>query len=89
MRDANEAFFYKLASTLTYTDVFVLELEIDGSVQEVLAQIDAKDYAIQWTSDDRQVTKAGVNISSQVRNITQWRITDAAGNVIEDKDFEQ
>lgn len=73
----------------TDTDIFVLELKVDGNVQEALEQIEAKDYAVQWTSDGRQVTKAGVNISSERRNITQWRITDAEGNIIEDKDFEQ
>lgn len=73
----------------TDTDIFVLEQKVDGNVQKALEQIDAKDYAVQWTSDGRKVTKGGVNISSRERNITPWRITDARGNVIDDKDFMQ
>ena len=34
-----------------------------------------------------RVTKCGISISSEQRNIAQWRIVDACGNVIEDQDF--
>ena len=70
----------------TKTDIFVLELKVDDSVESALAQIDSKGYAIPYEADGRKVTKCGVCISSEQRNITQWRITDAVGNVIEDKD---
>ena len=71
----------------TKTDIFVLELKVDETVENALAQIDDKGYAIRYEADGRKVTKCGVRISSDHRNITQWRITDAEGNVIEDKDF--
>lgn len=71
----------------TKTDIFVLELKVDDSVENALAQIDSKGYAIPYEADSRKVTKCGVCIASEHRNITQWRITDAEGNVIEDKDF--
>ena len=71
----------------TKTDIFVLELKVDETVENALAQIDDKGYAIRYEVDGRKVTKCGVRISSDQRNITQWRITDAEGNVIEDKDF--
>ena len=44
-------------------------------------------YAIPYEADGRKVTKCGVCISSDQRNITQWRITDADGNVIEENDL--
>ena len=71
----------------TKTDIFVLELKVDDSVENALAQIDSKGYAIPYEADDRKVTKCGVCIASEQRNITQWRITDAEGNVIENQDF--
>ena len=71
----------------TKTDIFVLELKVDDSVENALVQIDSKGYAISYEADGRKVTKCGVCIASEQRNITQWRITDAEGNVIEDKDY--
>ncbi|MBQ0057214.1 MAG: PD-(D/E)XK nuclease domain-containing protein, partial [Bacteroidales bacterium] len=71
----------------TKTDIYVLELKVDDSVENALAQIDSKGYAIPFEADGREVTKCGVCIASEQRNITQWRITDAKGNVIEDKNF--
>ena len=77
----------------TKTDIFVLELKVDDSVENALAQIDSKGYAIPYSplrlpqGGETRVTKCGVSISSEQRNITQWRITDAEGNVIEDKDY--
>lgn len=71
----------------TKTDIFVLELKVDDTVENALAQIDDKGYAIPYEADGRNVTKCGISISSEVRNITHWRITDAEGNIIEDKHF--
>jgi len=71
----------------TETDIFVLELKVDDTVDAALAQIDDKGYAISYEADGRKVTKCGVSITSEHRNITHWRITNAIGNVIEDKNF--
>ena len=79
----------------TKTDIFVLELKVDDTVENALAQIDDKGYAIPYEAElppykggtGRVLTKCGVRISSEQRNITHWRITDAEGNVIEDKEF--
>ena len=71
----------------TKTDIFVLELKVDETVETALAQIDDKGYAIPYAADGRKVTKCGVRIGSEQRNITRWRIIDAEGKIIEDKDF--
>lgn len=71
----------------TKTDVFVLELKVDESVDNALAQIEDKGYAIQYEAGDRKVTKCGVSISSEQRNIAHWRIVDVDGNLIEDNNF--
>lgn len=73
----------------TDDDVFVMELKADDTVETALAQIDEKDYAIQWSADGRKVTKCGVSITSDKRNITHWRITDANGSIIEDQSFKE
>ncbi|MBQ0081580.1 MAG: PD-(D/E)XK nuclease domain-containing protein, partial [Alistipes sp.] len=48
-----------------------------------LAQIDDKGYAIPYEADGRKVTKCGVVILSEKRNITQWRMVDENGVIID------
>ena len=79
----------------TDTDIFVLELKVDNTVENALAQIDSKGYAIPYEADastgsaqvQRTVTKCGVCISSEQRNITHWRIVDIYGNIIDEQMF--
>ncbi len=80
----------------TDTDIFVLELKVDDSVENALAQIDSKGYAIPYEADastgseqvSRTVKKCGVSISSEQRNITHWRVVDIEGNVIDEQKFQ-
>ena len=87
----------------TDTDIFVLELKVDDSVENALAQIDSKGYAIPYEADashstgsgqagsaqvSRTVTKCGVCISSEQLNITHWRSVDIDGNVIDEQKFQ-
>ena len=71
----------------TKNDIFVLELKVDDSVDNALAQIDSTGYAIPYESDGRKVTKCGVSISSEARNITHWRSIDEEGNIIDEQKF--
>lgn len=77
----------------TKTDIFVLELKVDDTVENALAQIDDKGYAIPYSSLQlpqggvARVTKCGVSISSEARNITHWRIVDEDGNIIDEQNF--
>lgn len=66
----------------TETDIFVLELKVDDTVENALAQIDSKGYAIPYKADGRHVTRCGVSISSEVRNISHWRAIDANGVIV-------
>ena len=68
-------------------NIYVLELKVDDSVDNALDQIDSKGYAIPYGSDGRKVTKCGVSISSEVRNIVHWRVVDEEGNVIDEQRF--
>lgn len=67
--------------------VFVLELKVDDTVDHALAQIDSKGYAIPYEASGRNVIKAGICISSKARNITHWRLTDATGNILDERIF--
>ncbi|MGM9800178.1 MAG: AAA family ATPase [Muribaculaceae bacterium] len=71
----------------TKNDIYVLELKVDKSVDDALAQIDSKDYAIQYTADGRKVTKCGVTISTEARNIVHWRLVGEDGEVMDEQDF--
>ncbi|MDO4510855.1 MAG: AAA family ATPase [Bacteroidales bacterium] len=71
----------------TKSDVFVLELKVDDTAENALAQIDSKGYAIAYEADGRKVTKCGVSISAEARNITHWIATDAHGNIIDEQKF--
>ena len=71
----------------TRNDIYVLELKVDDTVDHALAQIDSKGYAIPYEADGRTVTKCGVTISSEARNITHWRAVDKEGKVIDEQTF--
>ena len=71
----------------TKSDIFVLELKVDGSVESALSQIESTGYAIPYAADGRKLTKCGVVISSEARNITHWRVVDEEGNVIDEQEF--
>ena len=71
----------------TKRDIFVIELKVDDSVDHALSQIDNKGYAIPYETDGRKITKCGVSISSETRNISHWRIVDTNGNIIDEQTF--
>ncbi len=52
--------------------IYVIELKLDGSAEEALAQINEKDYSLPFTADGRKVIKIGANITSDTRNIERW-----------------
>ena len=58
----------------TDTTIYVMELKLDGTVEEALRQIDDKGYAIPYEADGRRIVKVGIRFSSEERTITEWRI---------------
>ena len=72
----------------TKNDIYVLELKVDDTVDNALAQIDSKGYAIPYEADGRTITKCGVTISSEARNIVHWRMVDKDGKVIDEQEYE-
>ncbi len=56
--------------------VYVIELKLDGSAEDALAQINEKDYALPFTADGRKIIKIGANITSATRNIERWVVEE-------------
>lgn len=54
--------------------IYVMEFKLNGTAEEAMAQINAKDYASAFASDGRKVIKVGVNFSSETRTINRWII---------------
>ena len=71
----------------TKSDIFVLELKVDDTVEHALEQISSKGYAIPYEADSRKVTRCGVTISSEARNITHWKIVDEEGHIVDEQEF--
>ena len=71
----------------TPNDVFVIEFKVDKSVDDALAQIEDKGYAIPFEASGRKLTKCGVTILSEARNITHWKCIDEQENVVDEQNF--
>ncbi len=54
--------------------IYILELKLDKSADEALAQIEAKGYAKPFADDARQLFKMGINFSTSTRRIDDWKI---------------
>ena len=52
--------------------IYVMELKVDDTAENALAQINKRGYADKYLVDGRPVTKVGMAFSSAERNITEW-----------------
>ncbi|MBR1448797.1 MAG: AAA family ATPase [Prevotella sp.] len=55
---------------------YVLELKINGTARDALNQINSKNYALPYKTEDRRVIKAGVSFSLDSRSISDWMIAE-------------
>lgn len=55
-------------------DIFIFEFKLEGSADEALKQIEECQYAVPYLSDGRAVHKIGVNISSETRTVSEWKV---------------
>ena len=58
----------------TDTAIYVMELKINGSVDDALQQINDKGYTIPYEADGRKVVKVGINFSTEDRTIKEWKV---------------
>ena len=54
--------------------VYIMELKVDASAEEALAQIEEKGYARPFAADSRTLYKIGVNFSTVTRRVEDWKI---------------
>ena len=52
--------------------IYVIEIKLNGTAEEALAQINDKEYTLSFTADKRQVVKVGAKISREKRNLENW-----------------
>lgn len=52
--------------------IYVIELKLDSTAEEALAQINSKEYSLPFEKDGRELVKIGANISRKTRNLERW-----------------
>ena len=58
----------------TATTLYVMEIKLDGTAEDALAQIDEKDYPASFALSGLPVVKVGINFDNSTRNIGRWII---------------
>ena len=53
---------------------YVMEFKLDGTAEEALEQISAKNYTLPFELDEQQLYRIGMNFSKETRNIERWVI---------------
>ena len=54
--------------------IYILELKLDGSVDDALKQIEEKEYASPFETEGKKIYKIGIDFSSESRRIKDWKI---------------
>jgi hypothetical protein len=52
--------------------IYIIEVKLDSTPQVALEQIEAKQYAVPFATDGREIVKLGVNFSTEARTIDAW-----------------
>ena len=55
---------------------YVMEFKLDGTAEEALAQIKAKDYTLPFQLDGQQIIRVGLNFSKEHRNIERYVVEE-------------
>lgn len=54
--------------------IYIIECKLDGSTEEALQQIEAKNYAAPFAMDKRKVITLGINFFNKTRGVESWEI---------------
>ena len=54
--------------------IYIIECKLDGSAEEALQQLEAKNYAAPFAMDKRKVITLGINFSYKTRGVESWEI---------------
>jgi hypothetical protein len=66
------------ADMVMYTahTIYVFEFKVNHSADEALRQIDEKGYMVPYEADARKLVKCGVEFSSKLRTLKEWKIVE-------------
>jgi hypothetical protein len=66
------------ADMVMYTahTIYVFEFKVNHSADEALKQIDEKGYMVPYEADARKLVKCGVEFSSKLRTLKEWKIVN-------------
>ena len=68
----SDGFIDMLIKTSDY--IYLIELKVNGTAEDAMAQIEEKHYAAPFDSDSRKVFKIGIGFSTETHNISSWII---------------
>lgn len=54
--------------------IYIIELKLDGTAEEALAQIEKKRYDLPWSADSRTIFAIGINFSSITRRMESFLV---------------
>jgi hypothetical protein len=54
--------------------IVLLEFKLHDSAQAAMDQIQAKDYAMAYEDDGREIIKVGVAFDAETRNVGEWLV---------------
>jgi hypothetical protein len=57
--------------------IYVVEIKIDSTPEAAIKQIEEKGYATPYLTDGREVTKIGINFSTETRTVDRWIVAQA------------
>ena len=60
----------------TQSYIYIIELKIDKSASEAMAQIEEKQYALRFANDPRKVYKIGANFSTKTYRLDDYLISE-------------
>lgn len=59
---------------ITNNYVYIMEFKMDGTAAEAVAQINSKEYALQFELDSRKIIKIGATFDSKTHRLADWLI---------------
>jgi hypothetical protein len=67
------------ADMVMYTahTIYVFEFKVNHTAESALKQIDDKGYMIPYEADARNLVKCGVEFSSKLRTLKEWKMVQA------------
>lgn len=65
--------------------IYIMEFKFEGSAEEALAQIEANNYAVPFSTDNRTLFKIGINFSRKTRNIEKWIVAKQQRQILPHK----